>query len=115
MTTLNFAKRLDAQDMVRIVMDAKGLSATEAIAFSVNRDIYDCIIRTGWASIALGLWGHGDPDRKWKKLGEPHIKIEFDELSQQLVSDIMKKENVKVETAISYFLIFTMESLGYHI
>ena len=97
------------------MMDAKGLSATEAIAFSVNCDIYDRILRTGWASIALGLWGHGDPDRKWKKLDEPHIKIEFDELSQHLINDVMKKEDVKLETAVSYFLIFTMESLDYHI
>ena len=115
MTTINLTKHPAAQDMVQIVMDTKGLSASEAVAYSVNRNIYDRIVATGWASIALDLWGHGDPDREWKKLADPRIKIEFDEESQTLINEIMKKEDVKLETAVSFFLIFTMDSLGYHI
>lgn len=115
MATINFKGNTAAQDMVRIVMAEKGLSAEEAILFSINRDIYQCILNAGYASIALGLWGHDDPERKWKTLKAKCVEIEFDKLRQNLIDDLMKKEKVDFETAISYFLLFTMDSLGYHI
>jgi hypothetical protein len=114
-TNINLTKHSAAQDMVRIVMDKKGLPAQEAIASTVNHDIYLRIIEAGYASIAVDLWGHGGPARRRLKLKEPQIEIEFDELSQGMLNEIMKKEMVDLETALSYFLIFTMESFGYHI
>jgi hypothetical protein len=115
MATINFKGNTAAQDMVRIIMSDKGLLEKEAILFSVNQDIHQRILNAGYASIAFDLWGHDDPSRKRKPLKEKQIEIEFDELSQRLIEDVMKKEKVEFDTAISYFLLFTMDALGYHI
>jgi len=115
MIKLNLENNLAAQDMIRIVMKEKGLSSKEAIEFSINREMHQKILTEGYASIALDLWGHGDPDRKWDVLDEPIIELEFDKLRERLIEDITEKQEVDIETAICYFLIFTMAFLGYHI
>jgi hypothetical protein len=115
MKNVDFTEFPDAQDMIRIVMDEKKLSPEEAVKFSVNRTIYQRIIKAGYASIALPLWGHDDPERERKALDKPIGEVEFDKLSQNLINDIMEKEEVEFEIAVSYFLLFTMEALGYHI
>ena len=163
MIKLDFSTHPAAQDMIRIVMAKKGLSAKEAIDFAVNREMADRILQTGWGSIALGLWGHGGPMREWDVLDDPMIEMEFDELREGLINEVIAKEkvdtgtwvytetdddedtdddmemdfdaeadfdmemnvnmeadvdereNIDAETAVSYFLIFTMESFGYHI
>lgn len=115
MATINFKGNTAAQDMVRIVMADKNLSIENAILFSINQDIYLRILNAGYASIAMDLWGHDDPERKWKTIKDKCIEIEFDKLRQRLIDDIMEKEKVDFDTAVSYFLLFTMESLGYHI
>jgi len=115
MIKLNLNNNLAAQDMIRIVMKEKGLSAKEAIEFSVNREMHQKIVKEGYASIALDLWGHDDPDREWDVLEEPIVEIELDKLKENLIEDISEKEKVDTETAICYFLIFTMDFMGYHI
>ncbi|NLO84907.1 MAG: hypothetical protein GX096_05710 [Clostridiales bacterium] len=115
MTNLNFSDNLAAQDMIKIVMKEKDLSVKAAIEFSINHDMHKEIIEKKYGSIALNLWGHGDAEREWDVLDEPIIDIEFDELREDLINDITKKEKVDIETAVSYFLIFTMDYLGYHI
>jgi len=115
MLKLNLSKCPAAQDMVRIVMRDNSLSAEEALKFSVNQNIYNQIVEAGYASIALDLWGHADPEREWDKLDEPQMEIEFDEFSQSLIDNIAEKEEVDINTAVAYFLLFTMDALGYHI
>ncbi len=115
MLKLNFEGSMAAQDMIRIVMRDKGLSASGAINFSVNQDMYHKIIKEGYASIAYNLWGHDDPERKWDKLENPAFEVDLGKEKEKLVIDISKKENVDMETAVGYFLIFTMDFLGYHI
>lgn len=112
---LNFKKNYAAQDMVTIIQKDKNLSAQDAIKFSINQDMYNQILSTGWASIALGLWGHDDPEREWNKMDTPDLEVEIDDSQQKLLSDIARKEKVDIETAVSYFLLFTMDALGYHI
>lgn len=112
---LNFKNHKAAQDMITLIEKDKSLSASDAIKFSINQDIHDKILNTGWASIALGLWGHDDPDREWNKMKNPYIEVEIEENKLKLVNDIAKKEKVDIVTAVSYFLIFTMDSLHYHI
>ena len=68
-----------------------------------------------WESIAFDLWGHDNPEREWDKLDNPIIEVDLDKLSTRLVEDIMEKEDVSAELAVCYFLIFTMDYLGYHI
>ena len=68
-----------------------------------------------YASIAFDLWGHDDPTREWETLEEPIMDLELDKLRSRLVEDIAEKQDVDAETAICYFLIFTMDFLGYHI
>ena len=115
MIKLNLKDNFAAQDMIRIIMKEKGLSAKEAIAFSISFEMHKKILKEGYASIALEFWGHEDPDRKWDVLEDPIIELELGKLSESLIKDISDKQNVDIETAICYFLIFTMESLGHHI
>ena len=81
----------------------------------VNRDIYQKILKAGYASIAFDLWGHDNPERVWDTLSSPVIDLKLDKFQGRLIEDISEKENVDYETAICYFLIFTMDYLGYHI
>lgn len=115
MLNLNFTMSLAAQDMICIIMEKKKLSNLEAIKYAINKNMYEKIIKTGWASIAFDLWGHDDPDREWKKLENPIIKLEIDTEQEILLLDIASRENVDMETAVGFFLIFVMDSLGYHI
>ena len=110
---LDFSNHDAAQDMITIIEKDKGLSPIDAIKFCIDQDIYNRIIETGWASIALDLWGHDE--REWSKLETPYLDAEIDEDKQNLVNKIVLKEKVDIETAVSYFLIFTMEKMGYHI
>jgi len=112
---LDFSDYPEAQDMISIIQHEKGLSAIEAIKFAINDTMYRSIVEAGWASIALSLWGHDDPEREWEIIENPNFDIELDESKTTLVDKIIKKEKVDLETAISYFLIFTMDSMGYHI
>lgn len=115
MIKIDLSKHSGAQDMVTIIMRDKNLSVEDALKYAINKTIYQNIIKAGYASIALDLWGHDDPQREWDVLVSPIVQVEFDKLTQNLINDIMEKEDVDFETAISYFLLFTMEALGYHI
>lgn len=113
--TLDLRNNAAAQDMIRIIMREKDLSAKDAVTFAVNRDIHQKILKEGYASIALDLWGHDNPERIWDTLSNPVVDLELDKLQERLIEDISEKEKVNYETAICYFLIFTMDYLGYHI
>lgn len=112
---LDLKNNAAAQDMIRIIMREKDLSAEDAVTFAINRDIYQKILKAGYASIAFDLWGHDNPERVWNTLSAPVIDLKIDKLQGRLIEDISEKENVNYETAICYFLIFTMDYLGYHI
>lgn len=112
---LDFKNHPAAQDMIKIIERDKRLETSEAIKFSVNDKMYNKIVNTGWASIALNLWGHDDPEREWDEMENPCVDVEIEEDKNRLIEAIAKKEKVDIETAVSYFLIFTMDFLGYHI
>lgn len=101
--------------MIRIIMREKALSAQDALTFAINRDMHQKILEEGYASIALDLWGHDNPERVWDTLVDPVVDLKLDKLQERLIEDISERENVDYETAICYFLIFTMDYLGYHI
>ena len=115
MLKLDLTNNLAAQDMISIVMREKNLSPIEAIGFSINREMLQKILKEGYASIALDLWGHDDPEREWGVLDELILELDLDKLQERFIEDIIEKEGVDTETAICYFLIFTMDFLGYHI
>lgn len=112
---LDFSDCLAAQDMIRTIEREKSLKEAEAIRFAINETIYQAIIDAGWASVALSLWGHDNPDREWEKIKNPHLEIELDDSKYELVNKLANKKGLDLETAVSYFLIFTMDSMGYHI
>ncbi len=113
---LNFADEPAAQDMINIIMRDKKVSAADAVLFAINEKNYRSIVMTGWASIALSMWGHSEPERVWDTLENPVIEVELDEKKKELLDRIMKIEKIKTEIiAVEYFLIFAMDSLGYHI
>ena len=112
---LNFSNNAAAQDMISLIQKEKNLSGEEAIKFSVNKEIFREIINAGWASIALPLWGHDNPNREWNVLDNPFFEFEVDKLTYNLINELSIKENVDTVTSVSYFLLFTMQSLGHHI
>ena len=115
MITFYLEQHPAAQDMIQIIVKEKNLSATEAINFAISKDSCNKILNTGWRDIAVDLWGHADPERKWSMLNNPVIQTELDEEKFSLLNHIKKELGVNSEIALSYFLIFTMELLGYHI
>lgn len=112
---LDFSKVAAAQDMISLIQKEKNLPAEEAIKTSVNREIFREILNAGWASIALPMWGHDNPDREWNVLDNPFFEFEVDKLTYNLIKELSIKEDVDIITSVSYFLLFTMQSLGYHI
>ena len=112
---LDLNKNAAAQDMIRIIMRDKSMLPDEEVKFAINRQMHQKILQGGYASIAFDLWGHDNPEREWDKLDNPIIEVDLDKLSTRLVEDIMEKEDVSAELAVCYFLIFTMDYLGYHI
>lgn len=112
---LNFTNYKAAQDMIKLIEKEKGLSTSEAIDFSINLKICNRILKTGWGSIALPIWSHDDPERKWLSLNDPRVEVEINDEKAQLISKVATEESVNMETAVAYFLLFTMEMLGYHI
>lgn len=105
-----------AQDMIKLIEKEKGLSTSAAIDFAVNSRTFHQIVNTGFGPIALPIWGHGETgQRKWLTLDDPRIDIDFDEKKLQLINEVATMEKTNPETAVSYFLLFTMEALGYHI
>ncbi len=115
MLELNFTNHEIAQDMIRLIQKEKGLTESQCISLAVNSKTCKQIIDTGWASIALSMWGHDNPEREWLLLDNPIVDVELENDKEQLIEKISSKENVDIETAVSYFLLFTMEALGYHI
>lgn len=73
---LDLRNNAAAQDMIRIIMREKNLSAEDAVAFAVNRDMYQKILKAGYASIAFDLWGHDNPERVWDALSTPVCKCQ---------------------------------------
>ena len=112
---LNFTNNAKAQDMLVKIMKEKNVNAEKAILSSITQKIFIRIIETGWGQIALPIWGHDNPYREWERLDDPVVKFKLSKDKEHLVSIVMEKENVSFETAILYFMLFTLESLGYHI
>jgi len=113
---LNLSRHKAAQDMIRLIEKEKGLSTSAAIDYAVNSRAYNRIINTGLGPIALPIWGHGEfKKREWFTLDNPSIKIELSEEKLQMIRKVAEVEKSSIETAVSYFLLFTMEALGYHI
>lgn len=100
---LNFSNNAAAQDMISLIQKEKNLSGEEAIKFSVNKEIFREILNAGWASIALPLWGHDNPNREWNVLDNPFFEFEVDKLTYNLINELSIKENVDTVTSVSYF------------
>jgi hypothetical protein len=112
MINLDFSKNRKAQDMIAIIMKEKKLSPEDALKYAINIDIYNEILNKGYGCIALDMWHHFC---KLRKLDDAIFKVDFDKHQEEMISDIEKHEKVDTETSICYFLIFTMDALGYHI
>lgn len=113
--TIDFSDDIDAQDMLKKIMKGKNLSPEKAILSSITQKNCVSILSTGWAGIAVSLWGHADPDDEREELENPLIEVKLNKDKAHLLEIVMEKENVSVSEAILYFMIFTLDSLGYHI
>ena len=113
--SIDFSDDTNAQDMLKQIMKSKNLTAEKAILSSITQKNCVTILSTGWAGIAVSLWGHAEPDREFEQLDNPIVEIKLSKDKTRLLEIVMEKENVALEDAILYFLIFALESLGYHI
>ena len=113
--TIDFSKETDAQDMLSKIMKKKNLTPEKALLSTITQKNCVTILATGWAGMAVSLWGHADPDGEREKLEDPIVKIKLSKDKERLISIVMEKENVSFGKALLYFMIFTLESLGYHI
>ena len=112
---IDFSDDINAQDMLKQIMKSKNLTADKAILSSITQNNCLTILSTGWAGIAVSLWGHDDPDREFEQLDNPIVEIKLSKDKIRLLDIVMDKEKVSLEDAILYFMIFTLKSLGYHI
>ena len=113
--TIDFSKETDAQDMLSKIMRKKNLTPEKALLSTITQKNCVTILVTEWAGMAVSLWGHADPDGEREKLEDPIVKIKLSKDKERLISIVMEKENVSFDEALLYFMIFTLESLGYHI
>lgn len=112
---IDFSKDTNAQDMLMKIMKKKKLSPEKAILSSITQKNCVTILATGWADIAVSMWGHADPYAEREKLDNPVVNFRLSKDKARLVEIVMEKENTSFGAAILYFMIFTLESLGYHI
>lgn len=113
--TVDFTDDIKAQDMLITIMKAKKLTEAKAILSSINKENGLSILSTGWAEQAVSLWGHNDQYKTFDKLDNPKIKVKLSLEKACMLQMIEEKEKVSLTTAILYFMIFDLESLGYHI
>ena len=113
--TIDFSEDIDAQDMLSKIMKKKNLTADKALLSAITQKNCVTILATGWAGMAVSMWGHADPDGEREKLENPVVQIKLSKDKVRLVNIVMEKERVPFEAAILYFMIFTLQALGYHI
>lgn len=115
---LDFTNEDIAQDMIYKLMEKKRLTPEEAILSSITFENWDKVMSTGWASEALAFWGHaswGTDSYLSGKLENPIIHIKLDAKKLELIKIVKDIHNITYKTIILYFVLFELESLGYHI
>lgn len=113
--TIDFSKNEHVQDMLVTLMREKNCSPSQALLSTITQGRFKRICDTKWASIAVDLWGHGEAKQEFELLKRPILKVTFPEEKELLVRFVMDIEKVSFDEAISYFMIFALEDLGYHI
>ena len=113
--TLDFSEDINAQDMLSKIMKHKNSTPDKAILSTITHKNCVTILTTGWAGMAVSLWGHADPDGEREKLENPKVEIKLSKDKARLVAIVMAAEKVSYTEAILYYMIFTLEALGYHI
>lgn len=112
---LDFNDAMQAQDMLSKIMKEKSLSSVKAIKSCIKQNNLIKILQTEWADIAVAHWGHAEGYSNFEKLDNPKVKITFTEKQMELISLVQKICKTNAGNAILYFMIFELETLGYHI
>lgn len=113
--SINYSDDEIAQDMIYTIMKEKNLTPAKAILSSITQKNCVTILSTGWAGMAVSLWGHDNPDREWQTLENPVVELKLSKDKERLVAIVMEKEKISLPEALQYFMIFSLEALGYHI
>lgn len=111
----DFSDDSNAQDMLSKIMKEKHLSPEKAVLSCITQKNCVTILAAGWADMAVSMWGHDDPYREFEELENPAFEIKLSKDKIRLLEIVMEKERVPFDRAVLYFMIFTLESLGYHI
>ena len=113
--SINYSDDKIAQDMICSIMKEKNLTPAKAVLSSITQRNCVTILSTGWAGIAVSHWGHANPDREWQALENPVVELKLSKDKERLVAIVMEKEKISLPEALQYFMIFSLEALGYHI
>ena len=113
--SINYADDEIAQDMICTIMKEKNLTPAKAVLSSITQKNCVTILSTGWAGMAVSLWGHDNPDREWQTLESPVVELKLSKDKERLVAIVMEKEKISLPEALQYFMIFSLKALGYHI
>ena len=112
---VDFREDINAQDMLSKIMKKKNLTPEKALLSTITQKNCVTILATGWAGLAVSMWGHDDPFGEREQLENPIFTIKLSKDKLRLVMIVMEKESISFHNALLYFMIFTLDSLGYHI
>ena len=113
--SISYADDEIAQDMICTIMKEKNLTPAKAVLSSITQRNCVTILSTGWAGMAVSHWGHANPDREWQTLENPVVELKLSKDKERLVAIVMEKEKISLAETLQYFMIFSLETLGYHI
>lgn len=104
------------QDMIRLAGCSYQLEGFEKIFDSLfNIDYCNRILSEGWYNIALSLWGHAEPERRWRSLKDKTIRLELSQDDFLHFSYVTLQLGGYAEEIFGYFVLCRMEDLGFHI
>ena len=113
--TVDFSNNITAQDMLIHIMRKTNLPPENALLWTLKKDIFINVIMTPWTDLAVSYWGHDDPNKKHEKLANPILKINLTYDQRQIIQSAMFLRKITFKKALTHFMIFALESLGYHI
>ena len=112
---VDFSEDINAQDMLCKIIKKKNLTPEKALLSTITQKNCVTILATGWAGLAVSMWGHDDPFGERERLESPTFTLKLSKDKLRLVRIVMEKESISFHDALLYFMIFTLDSLGYHI
>lgn len=117
MELINFRNNKIAQDLVNVLLeDSTGANVQKVISSAINKSTLDDIMsNASWIDTSYTLWENYKNGREWYELEEPVICLTLSDNKTKLLRKVEKALGVSTSTAVSYFLLYSVKQLGYHL